>query len=1135
MKQAIQTSRNILSATTTRNIWKALTIMAIGLSLTIAATLSTEHFVEQKEKDEYSMVCSEIQAKISTRQHAYAQLLRSASAYFAASDTVTRHSWKLFIEQTKIDKNLSGVQGVGFALLIPANQLQKHTERIRGEGFPAYTVKPAGAREIYSSIIYLEPFSDRNLRAFGYDMYSEPVRRKAMETARDLDIASLSGKVLLKQETSTDIQAGTLMYVPVYKKRMPVNNVEQRRAAILGWVYIPFRMNDLMQGTLGRWDLEREDRIHLQVYDNILAGEALLYDSQRADTLNHSDKADRFVTLPIEFNGKRWMLRFTQSTEQSPFYNNRVILILVLGIAISFLLLALSWSLFNTRQQAQLIAEKLTKDLKQSEDRFRILLNSTAEAIYGLDMDGNCTYANTASVELMGYKSSDDLLGKNMHDLIHHAHADGSNFDVHDCQIYMAFQKGEGTHVEDEVLWRADGSSFPAEYWSYPVLINGKTEGAVVTFFDITERKLAKDLLDQTRLNYETFFNTIDDFLFVLDEQGNIIHTNNTVTDRLGYTDDQLMNMSVLMVHPAERRNEAGRIVGEMLAGTASFCPVPLVTDSGELIPVETRVKPGFWNGNPVIFGVSKDVSEIKISEEKFSKAFHSNSALMAISGFEDGVFMDVNECFIRTLGYSRDEIIGKTSVDLRLFADTDLRNEVTEKLKQHLPVREFEIDVISKSGRKITGLFSAELISVGKDLRLLTVMVDISERKQAEEALQSKMAVLEAQGNATLDGILVVGEGQSRLVINQRIIEIFDVPPHLLEEANDEALLKHVTALNRDPEKFLEKVMYLYDHPLETSQNEIELTTGVVLDRYTAPVVGKDGKLYGRIWSFRDITERKKAEEEITRARNDAEAANLAKSEFLSRMSHELRTPMNSILGFAQLFEMGELNPGQKKGINHILRSGKHLLNLINEVLDISRIEAGKFSTSVEPVKLSGVISDAIGMIRQTALEQQINIELLHSPDNHLFVRCDRQRLNQVLLNLLNNAIKYNREAGSVIKIRTELMTARETGITYHRISVIDKGIGISSQDIPKLFKPFERIGLQTTGIEGTGLGLAVVKKLMDAMGGHIGLESMPGEGSTFWIELPHCENLSESYENPGTLAGPDTDKSDRSGTILY
>ncbi len=396
-------------------------------------------------------------------------------------------------------------------------------------------------------------------------------------------------------------------------------------------------------------------------------------------------------------------------------------------------------------------------------------------------------------------------------------------------------------------------------------------------------------------------------------------------------------------------------------------------------------------------------------------------------------------------------------------------------------------------------------------------------------------MAVLEAQGNATLDGILVVGEGQSRLVINQRIIEIFDVPPHLLEEANDEALLKHVTALNRDPEKFLEKVMYLYDHPLETSQDEIELTTGVVLDRYTAPVVGKDGKLYGRIWSFRDITERKKAEEEITRARNDAEAANLAKSEFLSRMSHELRTPMNSILGFAQLFEMGELNPGQKKGINHILRSGKHLLNLINEVLDISRIEAGKFSTSVEPVKLSGVISDAIGMIRQTALEQQINIELLHSPDNHLFVRCDRQRLNQVLLNLLNNAIKYNREAGSVIKIRTELMTARETGITYHRISVIDKGIGISSQDIPKLFKPFERIGLQTTGIEGTGLGLAVVKKLMDAMGGHIGLESMPGEGSTFWIELPHCENLSESYENPGTLAGPDTDKSDRSGTILY
>ena len=193
--------------------------------------------------------------------------------------------------------------------------------------------------------------------------------------------------------------------------------------------------------------------------------------------------------------------------------------------------------------------------------------------------------------------------------------------------------------------------------------------------------------LDQTRRNYETFFNTIDDFLFVLDEQGNIIHTNNTVTQRLEYSSKELFGKSVLLVHPAERREEAGRIVGEMLAGTADFCPVPLVTKSGARIPVETRVKAGFWNGKSVIFGWTKDVSKIQLSEEKFSKAFQSNAALMAISEFESGKYIDVNDTFLNTLGYSRKEVIGKSSSDLKLFNNSDTRKSLIRQIKQNTHV----------------------------------------------------------------------------------------------------------------------------------------------------------------------------------------------------------------------------------------------------------------------------------------------------------------------------------------------------------------------------------------------------------------------------------------------------------------
>ena len=235
--------------------------------------------------------------KIDTRLHAHAEFLRAGSAFFEASDTVTRQQWGEFIKKTKIDKNLHGIQGAGFALVVPKNQLQRHIDEIRKEGFPSYAVKPVGKREVYTSIVYLEPFSGRNLRAFGYDMFSDQVRRKAMELSRDSDIAMLSGKVFLVQETNEDVQPGTLMYVPVYRGRATVNTAEERRAAIKGWVYSPYRMTDLMEGILGHWDLLQEDRIRLQVYDDSISATSLLYDSQKSGTISNNDTTCRSLSL----------------------------------------------------------------------------------------------------------------------------------------------------------------------------------------------------------------------------------------------------------------------------------------------------------------------------------------------------------------------------------------------------------------------------------------------------------------------------------------------------------------------------------------------------------------------------------------------------------------------------------------------------------------------------------------------------------------------------------------------------------------------------------------------------------------------------------------------------------------------
>jgi PAS domain S-box-containing protein len=267
-----------------------------------------------------------------------------------------------------------------------------------------------------------------------------------------------------------------------------------------------------------------------------------------------------------------------------------------------------------------------------------------------------------------------------------------------------------------------------------------------------------------------------------------------------------------------------------------------------------------------------------------------------------------------------------------------------------------------------------------------------------------------------------------------------------------------------------------------------------------TRDSTGKPTRITG---SNMDLTERKKAENEVLNAKNEAEKANFAKSEFLSRMSHELRTPMNSILGFAQLMEMGDLNPKQTKGVNHILTSGKYLLKLIDEVLDISRIEAGKLTLSPEPVQVGSIIMEMLESIQPLIASRHIKIIHTISSNDERYVRADRQRLKQVLLNLLTNAVKYNREGGT-ISISKTVMAPSEGCDACMQISISDTGLGISEEGMFKIFTPFERIGAEKTKTEGTGLGLAVVKKFMEAMDGNVGVASKQGEGSTFWIELP-------------------------------
>ena len=385
----------------------------------------------------------------------------------------------------------------------------------------------------------------------------------------------------------------------------------------------------------------------------------------------------------------------------------------------------------------------------------------------------------------------------------------------------------------------------------------------------------------------------------------------------------------------------------------------------------------------------------------------------------------------------------------------------------------------------------SAEILCIA------TIARDIRERKRQERELRSKTAFLEAQMESTLDGLLVVDDQQNQILKNQRFAEIWQPPRQILERIEDEEMLQFASNLMKYPGPFRDRVDFLYAHRDMTAQEEIELKDGRVLDRHTSPVTAPDGHYYGRIWAFRDITGKKRAEQDLLQAKADAEAASLAKSEFLANMSHEIRTPMNGVLGLTGLVLSTELTAEQRQYLDGVKLSGDALLNVINDILDFSKIEVGKLD--LEAIDFD--LGDALGNIVKTlALGAQAKgLELLYEirsdvPDALIG---DPARLRQIIVNLVGNAVKFTSQGE--IAILVERDPSMQDGSCLH-VSVRDTGVGIPADKQQVIFEAFTQADTSTTRtFGGTGLGLTISTRLVQMMGGRIWVESEVGRGSTF------------------------------------
>ncbi|HEX6736058.1 MAG TPA: PAS domain S-box protein [Azonexus sp.] len=842
------------------------------------------------------------------------------------------------------------------------------------------------------------------------------------------------------------------------------------------------------------------------------------------DDLQHTTagRGIAFVVIPYVVLAALWILISDQLL--AALVSDPQLLILIsslkgwLFIAVTALLLSLLLRRLlyvvergrETEHEARLATDQARQQLAREHVHLQTLLDTLPDLIWLKDPEGFYLNCNRRFESFYGV-SEKELIGKTDFDFVDQELAEF--FRAND----RAAQAAGGPRSNEEwVTFASDGHRERLLTTKTPMFDHeGNLVGILGIGRDISE---LKDLEERFRVAFDASPASIS--LTTIDG-GIYLDVNRRYAEMLGWTAEQLLGRSSaefgLWPTPADRQ----RWLDQLLAsGSLPDYQTEWLHRNGSPIAVSISAEIVSLGNRRCVLGFVLDISERRLAEqavfqlqERLAVAFRAAPVAACITRVADGRMVDVNDRLLSEYRWTREELLGKTTVEAGLWDATN-RNRMIELLRRDGFVIDFDSTATGRDGQTRRISLSAARITLDNEPHIVVYIVDVSARRAAEEALREREEIYRSIVTQARDGICLIDpETLQFLEINDAVIgnlgytreQFADLDLAAVQATDDIAELRALLA----------NVIARGSSVFERSHQRRDGSLQIARIAATTVHVGGSAKICA-IWQ--DITEQKAAAEELerhrhhleelvtdrtaelARAKDAAEEASRAKSVFLANMSHEIRTPMNAIIGLNHLAERHTETPEQRQRLHKVADAAHHLLAIINQILDISKIEAGKLELEPSDFLLSQIIDNTTILVADHLRSSGIELRTAIDPALPPVLHGDPLRLGQVLLNYLSNAVKFTRRGH--IAIAVSLDARHADGSLSVRFAVSDTGIGIAPEEQERIFDAFEQADTSTTRrFGGTGLGLAIVRRLSHLMGGDSGLTSTPGSGSTFWF----------------------------------